>query len=416
MVETPVILTTKQAAALAKIQQQEQNLERIKLANAQLYSEQAAELDLTPTPPERKPTYQPVDDLKPYLKIGEFVKVDEKTEAGYNRIEGYGYITEAFGAGAAAFYSVKFTPAYDGGRTHKQVRLGDLTCCSPFDECLPENTKRVRKSAVPEPELVEEVPDDRLPIQKLCDALVLGARRGKSKGWHRRSLDLGNGRYLRDDEEQQFKTELMILEQYLDEPSIQKLKLERKTKARYKKSKKYRKMKTDPLTIDYFVCVAWGLSTGFLSKFRKRMKLKQQSTVKGLEYSDEVDYFMVSKKDEHKNKTVIDCLELATERFTPEYLYAINRCRGQAIDDPTSITTKEYWERHKQARVEYKDTDEDTQALWTHRTRQHLHLQPQIPSLILSALDKDPKRSWLGLEVDIQYWCSACTIRKWLLK
>ena len=57
------------------------------------------------------------------------------------------------------------------------------------------------------------------------------------------------------------------------------------------------------------------------------MKLKQQSTVKGLEYSDEVDYFMVSKKDEHVNKTVIDCMELATERFTPEYLFAINRCR-----------------------------------------------------------------------------------------
>lgn len=34
------------------------------------------------------------------------------------------------------------------------------------------------------------VVDDRLPIQKLCDALILGARRGKTKGWHRRTLQL----------------------------------------------------------------------------------------------------------------------------------------------------------------------------------------------------------------------------------
>ena len=61
----------------------------------------------------------------------------------------------------------------------------------------------------------------------------------------------------------------MILDQYLDEPSIKKLKLERKTKARYKKSKKYKKMKTDPLTINYFVCVAWGLSNGFYLRLEK---------------------------------------------------------------------------------------------------------------------------------------------------
>ena len=31
-------------------------------------------------------------------------------------------------------------------------------------------------------------------------------------------------------------------------------------------------------------------------------------------------------------------------------------------------------------------------------------------------MEKNPKKSWVGLEADIGYWCSACTIRKWLLK
>ena len=99
----------------------------------------------------------------------------------------------------------------------------------------------------------------------------------------------------------------------------------------------------------------------------------------------------------------------------PEFLYAINRCRQQAIDDPSSITTKEYWERHDVARAKYRKTDDETKTLWSLRSRQHLHRQPNIKDLIMAALDVNPKRSWLGLEHDIEYWCSATTIRKWLV-
>ena len=79
---------------------------------------------------------------------------------------------KTFGVGVAAYYTVKFTPAYNGSRVHKQVRLGDLNPCSPFSDGLPEDLKRKRKAAIPEPELEDEAPDDRLPIQKLCNTLV----------------------------------------------------------------------------------------------------------------------------------------------------------------------------------------------------------------------------------------------------
>ena len=279
MAEAPVVLTAKQAAALARIERQELNLERIKLANSQFYREQAADIDLTPVPPERKQAFILAEDNRPYLGIGEYVKVESKTDAGYNRPEGYGYIHQTFGVGLAALYSVKYTPAFDGGRVHKQVRLGDLTPCSPFDECLAEESRRKRKPVIPEPELVEEVVDDRLPIQKLCDCLITGARRGKAEGWHRRALQLGNGRYMNPEEQRQFRTELMLLEQHLAEPSVQKLKHERKMQARYKKSKKFRKMKTDPITLTYFVQTAWGLSSSFLSKFKAKIKAKTTEEV-----------------------------------------------------------------------------------------------------------------------------------------
>ena len=53
-----------------------------------------------------------------------------------------------------------------------------MTPCSPHDDCLTENSKRKLRVILLEPELVEEVPDERLFIEKLCDALVLGAREG----------------------------------------------------------------------------------------------------------------------------------------------------------------------------------------------------------------------------------------------
>ena len=176
MAEASVVITAKEKKAIERINRKEINLARIKTANNEFYRSQAADINLTPVPPERKPAFTPAEDNRPYLKVGEFVKVERNTTTRKNRPEGYGYINETFGAGLAAFYSVKYTPAHDGGRTHKDIQLGDLTPCSPFDDVLQEDTKRSRKSTDPVPELEEEVLDDRLPIQKICDALILGAR------------------------------------------------------------------------------------------------------------------------------------------------------------------------------------------------------------------------------------------------
>ena len=48
----------------------------------------------------------------------------------------------------------------------------------------------------------------------------------------------------------------MLLEQHLSEPSVIKLKHERKMSGRYVKSKKFKRMHVDPITITYFIRVA----------------------------------------------------------------------------------------------------------------------------------------------------------------
>ena len=94
---------------------------------------------------------------------------------------------------------------------------------------------------------------------------------------------------------------------------------------------------------------------------------------------------------------------------------SLNDYRLQAIDDPSAVTTAEYWDRFKEAKKKFKNLDTDTLAIWNARTREHLHRQPHVSEQLIAALQSNPKRSWLGLESDINSWCSAVTIRSWLM-
>ena len=72
MAEASVVITAKQKKALERIKRQEINLARIKTANNEFYRSQAADINLTPVPPERKPAFMPAEDnwtgRRPLLK------------------------------------------------------------------------------------------------------------------------------------------------------------------------------------------------------------------------------------------------------------------------------------------------------------------------------------------------------------
>ena len=152
-----------------------------------------------------------------------------------------------------------------------------------------------------------------------------------------------------------------------------------------------------------------------LGVYLQALYLKTKFKAKTTEEVDcAVDFFTDNEVKVEDKKTVIDDYELAEERFTPAYLYALNKCRLEAINDPSSVTTREYWQRHIQARNEFVNENDEVKDLWQMRSRQHIHRQPHIAELIISALEKNPRRSWMGLESDIDNWCGATTIRKWL--
>jgi hypothetical protein len=41
--------------------------------------------------------------------------------------------------------------------------------------------------------------------------------------------------------------------------------------------------------------------------------------------------------------------------------------------------------------------------------------QPAIKHDIVNAIRKNPKLSWYGIEVEINFWCSAASIRSWVM-
>ena len=63
----------------------------------------------------------------------------------------------------------------------------------------------------------------------------------------------------------------MLLKQHLIKPLVKELKHERRIKARFVKSKKYKRIRVGAITILYFVDMASGLFTEFLAKFRVRV-------------------------------------------------------------------------------------------------------------------------------------------------
>ena len=403
---TTTNLTPSDIRALEKRKRQELNLQRIKDANKKRYEEGCVSVQLSqPIPPERKPAMILPEEGRSFLTRDSFVKV-EAALSGQYRPDGYGYITICHGVGGAALYDVKYTPVYDGGRIHRRIPLSCLTSCSPFDDILPEGAKRRRRQVVVTPPPPLPKIDDRLPIEKLRDALIEGLRRGKKKGWYRRTLGWDTGSWLNDREKKQFTIELLLLEQHLNETTV--VTDRTNNLKRYKKSGYFKKSKCPPVSLKYFVQTAWGLSNSYLCRFKKAM-LKQAEDMS-------VDIFASEEEEDDAVKpieTVITSATLAASYFTPQYLFALNECRQLAIEDPSSVTTAERWDRFRSAKDRFKSLDPDMLATWQVKSREHIHRQPHIASQLITYLQANSKRSWLGLEADIDNWCSAATIRMW---
>ena len=98
---------------MAKAEQKEANLNRIKEASKSLLSYDASNSILT-TAPEIKP-YIKVNDNE--FAIGSYVNVLADYSTGFNRPPGCGCVLRI----ANDVIDVKYSPAHDGGRLHRNL-------------------------------------------------------------------------------------------------------------------------------------------------------------------------------------------------------------------------------------------------------------------------------------------------------
>ena len=121
--------------------------------------------------------------------------------------------------------------------------------------------------------------------------------------------------------------------------------------------------------------------------------------------------------DDCKNKVPTTCIEskeVAERVFTAKYLFILNKCKKAAAEDLRFISSAEYNDCRKKAAEEFNALYSDLLDLWEMKRRAHLLQWEHIPSRITEALTQNPKWSWSGIEHDLEYWCSATTIRCYL--
>ena len=252
-------------------------------------------------------------------------------------------------------------------------------------------------------------------MERLLDEMMSGSRANRKKGWYREKLGLRSPgtSHINTRERQQLYTEVLLLDQYFGDKATAAAKrmTKKKTYAKSKKIKSTKRKGLDPTSKRYVVCHAWGLGNAFEAILKQSMEDKREK--------DGPDVMLLvhaegDDDDDKVIKTCIDDLEVATKFFTAKNMFIINELRRMAEDDLRFVTATEYQNRRATASNEFDKLNGDTKEYWKMRRRGHLLQHDHIAGRIADSLHRNPKRSWLGIEHDINYWCSASTIRRFL--
>ena len=157
---TTAQLTKKQKKALAKVEQKEANFNKISAANKTILSYDATKLVLI-TPPEIKPFIKDNDHT---FTIGSYVEVLEDYTTGLNRPSGCGYVKQI----TNDVMDVKFTPAHDGGRLHKNIPISKVITAILNQDMMIPTVKRIKETEVQ----IDEV-ETKIDTRTITDLNVL---------------------------------------------------------------------------------------------------------------------------------------------------------------------------------------------------------------------------------------------------
>ena len=95
------------------------------------------------------------------------------------------------------------------------------------------------------------------------------------------------------------------------------------------------------------------------------------------------------------------------------YLYTINRVRQQAADHET-IDNVTYQARLNGARNEFYSLSNEMKSNWKQRRLEHIRQWPTIKETLMRELQNNNAITYQNLSSEINYWCGAGTIQKWV--
>ena len=118
-------------------------------------------------------------------------------------------------------------------------------------------------------------------------------------------------------------------------------------------------------------------------------------------------------KEEKEVKSVITDYSLAEKHFTAAYLYAVNHCREISRYDILPRTERGKYIR--EAIKNYTTLSNDLKIKWELKWHACLERQKRIKNDIVDAIRCNPRSSWDAIAEHIDQWCSAATIRRWVI-
>lgn len=107
-----------------------------------------------------------------FVTIGEYVEVEEDTSPNMNRPHGMGYVTNVHAIeDCQSVADVKYTQAFDNGRTHRSIPIDHLTIVNMEQQLTGRRRSREQSNPLTTDECVNVAPANKPKIVYLLDLL-----------------------------------------------------------------------------------------------------------------------------------------------------------------------------------------------------------------------------------------------------
>ncbi|KAI2498747.1 hypothetical protein MHU86_15758 [Fragilaria crotonensis] len=336
------------------------------------------------------------------IRPGQYVLVSQDLSPGKFSHGGEAWVLAVHGSQGSMVCDVEYIKCTAGNRTRgeKAVPLSRLTlknCAWHAAQlsCNKRGSKRLQEQmTTPPPE--KQTSKDSKPLK---DILSLACQSGMSNGWRAREMGFNacaskqNARF-RDC----FRRDLAELKGFLSAVPKIRMHSERGRDGSWK----VRRQQHNPFTIKYLQ-YAWGVGVHYANNL---VSLEHDVSVKG--------GITAAVKS---SKCVIDNRAAARAWYTPQRLFIDKQVHVRHAEAEMlayeSRKAKNY-EWTEEAKAEWVLLDASVKEEWIFHARNHDERQPYIRDQIIQAIQRSPTKSFDKIAADIDHWCSASTIHKWL--